>query len=37
MKNLVVGYIQASDRKKSEVLRVIGRILELTPEELDQV
>lgn len=36
MKNLVLGYIHATDVKKSEVLHLIAKILEFTENELDQ-
>ena len=37
MKNLVLGYLHAPDRKKQEVLSLISKILGFTQEELDQV
>lgn len=37
VKNLVVGYVQASDRKKPEVLNLIAKILDFAPAELEQV
>ena len=37
MKNLVLGYLHAPDRKKPEVLGLISKILGFTPEELYQV
>ena len=37
VKNLVMGYVHASDHKKTEVLQLIGKILDFTPNELDQV
>ena len=37
MKNLVLGYLHAPDRKKPEVLSLISKILGFTQEELDQV
>ena len=37
VKNLVLGYLHAPDRKKSEVLSLISKILDFTQEELDQV
>ena len=37
MKNLVVGYVQAPDRKKSEVLNLISKILDFSPSEIQQV
>ena len=36
MKNLVLGYIQAPDHKKKEVLHLISKILEFTSDELEQ-
>ena len=35
MKNLVLGYIHANDRKKPEVVQLIHKILKFSPEELD--
>ena len=35
MKNLVLGYIHASDRKKPEVVQLIHKILDFSPEELE--
>ena len=37
VKNLVMGYFHASEHKKPEVVQLIGKILEFTQEELDQV
>ena len=37
VKNLVLGYLHAPDRKKQEVLSLISKILGFTEEELDQV
>ena len=37
VKNLVLGYLHAPDRKKTEVLSLISKILDFTQEELDQV
>ena len=36
VKNLVLGYIHTTDRKKPEVLQLIGKILEFSPEELEE-
>ena len=35
MKNLVLGYIHTSDRKKPEVVQLIHKILDFSPEELE--
>ena len=35
MKNLVLGYIHANERKKPEVVQLIHKILEFSPEELE--
>ena len=35
VKNLVLGYIHANDRKKPEVVQLIHKILEFTPDELE--
>lgn len=35
VKNLVLGYIHASDRKKPEVVQLIHKILDFSPEELE--
>ena len=37
MKNLVMGYVQAPDRKRAEVLNLIAKILDFSPSELEQV
>ena len=37
VKNLVVGYVQAPDRKKPEVLNLIAKILDFSPSEVQQV
>ena len=37
MKNLVLGYVQAPDRKKPEVLNLIAKILDFSPSEVNQV
>ena len=37
VKNLVLGYVQASDHKKPEVLKLIAKILNFSPHELQQV
>ena len=37
VKNLVVGYVQAPDRKKPEVLNLIAKILDFSPSEVEQV
>lgn len=34
MKNLMLGYVQASEHKKPEVLNLIAKILEFTSDEL---
>jgi hypothetical protein len=36
VKNLVVGYVQAPDRKKPEVLNLIAKILDFSPSEVEQ-
>jgi hypothetical protein len=35
VKNLVLGYIHTSDRKKPEVIQLIHKILDFSPEELE--
>ena len=37
MKNLVMGYVQAPERKKREVLTLIAKILDFSPSEVEQV
>ena len=37
VKNMVLGYVHATNRKKPEVLQLISRILDFSQEELDQV
>lgn len=36
MKNMVLGYVHATERKKPEVLHLIAKILEFSAEELEQ-
>lgn len=36
MKNLVIGYVHATKQKKPEVLHLIAKILDFSPEELEQ-
>ena len=37
MKNLVLGYVLASSSKKPDILKLIGKILDFSSAEFEQV